>query len=73
MIAKIKFYDPKADHVSRISYTYESLINVNIDDIVVVNSKYGLNFGVVTEILNNSTLLPSGKILCVVPTEETYI
>lgn len=73
MIVKIKFYDPKVDHISRISYTYESPINVSVDDIVVVNSKYGLNFGIVTEILNNSTSLPSGKILCVVPMEETYI
>lgn len=74
MFVKLKFYNPQNGNLSRMSYTYESQVNVNVDDIVVVNSKFGLNFGIVTEILADSDYSQLNEILCVVPVEdEAYI
>lgn len=60
----------KDGNVTKLSFPVdENGINVDIDNIVVIRSSFGLDFGVVTD-LNTTAKKSLGKVLCVVPDDE---
>lgn len=70
---KARFYKPNDGSVSKIAYKFYATDEVNIDDIVVVDSKFGLGFAVITEILNEPVDTSLHKVLCVVPPQGEVI